>query len=267
MSIDYLMEDRREGARLAAKVDADGWINAHLADLLRPGDQVLDVGAGPMVVAASIASRFPGTRVVAVDGSHARLADPATVIPDPTRTLPVCADAEQLPLRDGRFDVVYCRLVLQYLAGREDAIREMVRVVRPGGLVVLYDLDGQLVWHDPPLDPALRAAIDEVLRALASTGFDPHTGRELFHLAHRCGLTDITVKVTPYHLIAGRIDEQQRRQWALKLDILAPKLRRVLGARRGVDAVNGLLDHLDRPDTLTYSIAFAVTGRRPPGDG
>jgi hypothetical protein len=128
--------------------------------------------------------------------------------------------------------------------------------------VVLFDLDGQLVWHDP-LGPDLRALLDPVTAALATAGFDPHTGRRLYGIARRAGLTDLRVRVEPYHLIAGRIDAVQRAQWELKLDIARPLLARALGSPAAAEeAVAVFLAHLDSEETLTYSVAFTVTGRR-----
>ena len=47
------------------------------------------------------------------------------------------------------FDIVFARFLLQYLAKPQHAVSEMIRVCRPGGRILLQDLDGQLVWHYP----------------------------------------------------------------------------------------------------------------------
>ena len=48
-------------------------------------------------------------------------------------------DARALPLSDGEFDLVWCRLVIGHLAECEKAYRELGRVVTPGGQVVVTD--------------------------------------------------------------------------------------------------------------------------------
>jgi SAM-dependent methyltransferase len=48
-------------------------------------------------------------------------------------------DASALPLPDGEVYAAFAHMVLQYLAAPADAVREMARVVRPGGLVVVAD--------------------------------------------------------------------------------------------------------------------------------
>ncbi|AKA02381.1 methyltransferase domain-containing protein [Streptomyces noursei] len=261
MTVPYLMEDRREAGRLVAKVDADAWVRTYLDPVLpsAPGARVLDVGAGPGHIAEAVLRARPAAEVVAFDGNPARLAAGGPAGTGPQRR---SGDARALPLEDGSFDVVYSRLMLQYVAERDVAVAEMARVTRPGGTVVLFDLDGQLVWHDP-LGPELRALLDPVTQALTAAGFDPHTGRRLYGLARRAGLTDLDVRVDPYHLIAGRIDPVQRGQWELKLDIARPLIARALGSpQAGDEAVAAFLAHLDSAETLTYSVAFTVTGRR-----
>ncbi|MEU6168736.1 methyltransferase domain-containing protein [Streptomyces tanashiensis] len=261
MSVPYLMEDRREAGRLVAKVDADAWVREYLDPVLPTGaGRVLDVGAGPGHIAEAVLRARPDAEVTAFDGNPDRLAA-GTGNPAGDALVRHSGDARALPFDDGSFDLVYSRLMLQYVAERERAVAEMARVTRPGGRVVLFDLDGQLVWHDP-VGPALRAALDPVTEALAATGFDPHTGRRLFALARRAGLTDLAVRVDPYHLIAGRIDPVEREQWALKLDIARPLIARALGgpAEAADRAVEVFLAHLDSEETLTYSVAFTVTG-------
>jgi ubiquinone/menaquinone biosynthesis C-methylase UbiE len=158
---------------------------------------------------------------------------------------------------------VYCRLLLEYLPDKPGAVAELVRVCRPGGQVLLFDLDGQLVWHHPP-DPELEIGIQKVLGALQKTGFDPFVGRKLYALAHAAGLQHIEVRIDPYHLYAGRIDEESHRLWALKLDIVKPIAAQVLGGDEAAEwLARRFLEYLQQEDTLTYSVSVTVIGTRP----
>jgi hypothetical protein len=138
----------------------------------------------------------------------------------------------------------------------------MYRVLRPGGRVVLYDLDGQLLWHDPP-DDDLNEALEIVVAALAQAGFDAHIGRRLYNLAHRAGFVDIVTRAQVYHLIAGTVSPEERAKWRLKLDIARPALTRAFNDPLEVDRhIGAFLTYLDREDTLTYSVAFAISARK-----
>jgi len=98
----------------------------------RPTDQVLDVACGTGLVSAVFAGRVG--RVVGVDITTA-MAEQARPFLDEL----VIAPAEALPFPDGQFDVVVSRQGIQFMT-LPDAVREMVRVTRPGGLVVLVNL-------------------------------------------------------------------------------------------------------------------------------
>lgn len=101
------------------------------ARLAESGHTILDVGVGT----GNVLAKFPpDTHRVGVDLSRemlqvARRRSPAMRL--------IQAQAEALPFRDGTFDVVYAYSTLHHLADAPIAIRDMTRVLRPGGTVIL----------------------------------------------------------------------------------------------------------------------------------
>jgi len=172
-------------------------------------------------------------------------------------------DAQALPFESGSFDFVFCRFLMEYLPDKQRAVEEMVRICRGGGKILLQDLDGQLLWHSPE-DPELQQTIERVANRLASTGFDPFVGRKLFNLCFEAGLAEIKVQIDPYHLYAGTIAEDQLDLWQTKLAIAKPQLEKALGSdEAAVKYTERFLGYLRRPDTLTYSCLFTVSGTKP----
>ena len=261
--VDYIMEDPREALRLELKVDPVAWVQKYLAHRVCPGAEVLSVGCGPGVILRSVANLDSSIKATGIDISSDRLQQARERNRDNPRVQFVCGDAQSMEFQSDRFDLVYCRMLLQYLKEKERAVCEMARVCKPGGTVLLQDLDGQLLWHYPE-DPSVQRTLEKVVAALAATGFDPFVGRKLFWLARNAGLTNIDVQPECYHLIAGEADPHILKQWELKLEIARPQMSRVLGseseARKQSQA---FLDFLRRPDTLTYSTVFTVTGEKP----
>jgi len=92
----------------------------------RPGHLVLDVGSA---TGRDYHPRLTHARVVAIDRSMGMLAE--------VRTPRACADAASLPFRDAAFDRLMCNHMLYHVHDRDQALREMRRVVRPGGRVVI----------------------------------------------------------------------------------------------------------------------------------
>ena len=126
---------------------------------LQSGERVLDVACGTGAVARVAAERV-GERgtVVGVDLNPGMLAV-ARSLPAPGGATVEWrqADALELPFADQAFDAVLCQLGLQFFADRALALREMLRVLRPGGAVVV------MVWRPIERSPgfaALAAALE-----------------------------------------------------------------------------------------------------------
>ncbi len=262
-TIDYIMDDPREAARLEAKVDPQAWVEKYMAGHIEPGMEVLSVGDGPGIILGAICDLHPSVRGTGVDISPDRVNEAARKNRGNPRTRFVCGDAHAMQFPAESFDLVYCRMLMQYLQHKERAVAEMVRVCKPGGMVLLQDLDGQLLWHYPE-DPALQQAVEKSVKGLAETGFDPFVGRKLFWLARKAGLENVKVQVECYHLIAGEIAPNVLKQWQLKLEIAEPQMARIFGSEIEAKKISRrFLEYLSRPDTLTYSTVFTVTGEKP----
>lgn len=260
---DYIMEDPREAMRLELKVDAHAWVERYMVHRVRAGAEVLSVGCGPGVILREVSALDASVRATGIDISANRVEEAK----QRNRGVPqlnfVRGDAQAMDFASNSFDLVYSRMLLEYLKDKERAVREMVRVCKCGGTVLLQDLDGQLLWHYPE-DPVVQGTVEKVVRALGVTGFDPFVGRKLFSLAHKAGLKNIDVQVECYHLIAGEIEPAILEQWELKLEIAGPQLARLLGSESEArEQSRRFLDYLRRPDTLTYSTVFTVTGEKP----
>jgi demethylmenaquinone methyltransferase/2-methoxy-6-polyprenyl-1,4-benzoquinol methylase len=106
---------------------------------------VLDLCTGTALVPAVVAAARPQTFVVGLDLSPEMLALGRQKLARASRTNAalVRADAGRLPFRDGSFDAVTVSFGLHELptAVRECAAREAARVLRPGGALVVADLD------------------------------------------------------------------------------------------------------------------------------
>src|SRR5467141_5143876 len=258
----YIMEDPREAMRLEAKVDPKAWVRKYLAHRVPPGAEILSVGCGPGVILREVCAIDSSITGTGIDISAERVQEAIRKNPANSRVKLLRGDAHAMQFPSDSFDLVYSRMLFEYLHDKQQAAAEMVRVCRPGGSVLLQDLDGQLLWNYPE-DPVVQCAVEKVVAGLASTGFDPFVGRKLFSLAHKAGLENIEVQVECYHLIAGEIELRILRQWELKLEIARPQLARVLGGQsEAKKQIRAFLDYLSRPDTFTYSTVFTVTGEK-----
>jgi len=140
----------------------------------RTGDgRGLDVGCG---TGALMEALKPFGAVVGVDGSEGMIA----VLRRNGRGEAVVAPVDRLPFADGAFDVVFCVATLHHVAEPEAVrrtIREMVRVARPGGALVIWDHNPRnpywpRLMRRAPQDTGAERLIpaEEIVRALEESG-------------------------------------------------------------------------------------------------
>jgi ubiquinone/menaquinone biosynthesis C-methylase UbiE len=101
----------------------------------QPGGGVLDVGCGPGVMVESILKS--GCKFWGVDPSTQMIEIARGRFPEGPQVNFQCAGALQLPFADNRFDAVLCMGVIDALQDRPAAIREMLRVLKPNGTLII----------------------------------------------------------------------------------------------------------------------------------
>lgn len=273
MRTTYLLDTPSEAQRLVSKVDAHGWVRKYLGEV-DCSAPILEIGSGPMHLLRE-AIQLIGRPGIGVDISIDRLAHSRTMLPegttDPSTTnsvhhtrwspQPVCAAAEALPLATDTFGLTFARFVAEYLPDPQQSIIEMVRVTKPGCRLVLQDLDGQIL-QNYPVRPQLQRALEAFVGRTGGR-IDPYVGRKLYSFAHVAGVTDITVVVEPYHVIAGAADAQTLARWRLKLSNALPAAEAILGSAEARSLMREFIHYLQDPATLTFSSLFTVAGRCP----
>ena len=94
-------------------------------------------------------------------------------------------DATQLPFADASFDVAFCRYLLLHVTDPVRVVREMLRVVRPGGFVVAFEGVFTQVSHSIPPCPALTT----IHRVWGHLFQNPGVGETLVHTFRDAGAT------------------------------------------------------------------------------
>lgn len=119
------------------------WRNALVASVgAQPGERVLDVATGTGMVARALVKQY-GCHVVGLDQSAEMLAADST-----TPTPLVRGQGERLPFREESFDHVTFTYLLRYVDDPAATMRELARVLRPGGCLAMLEfaVPRQTIW-------------------------------------------------------------------------------------------------------------------------
>ena len=184
-------------------------VNAELIQTLglSPGERILEAGCGTGVLCRMASpSILPGGRIVGLDRSEDFISAARHKLANrqedrsgdeiPIRF--VLGQAESMPFPKGGFDAAFAARLLLHTQDPQTVVAEMVRVIRPGGRLVLMDWDFDTVAVDHP--------DRELTRRLLNWRADHHggenwSGRRLWRYSIRAGLVqpEVTSVVTVVH--------------------------------------------------------------------
>jgi len=102
----------------------------------RPGEKILDVGAGKGAI-ASVVQNAGKSEVYALDPNKKRVAFIEKNHPNLKGSV---GDADKVPFPDGFFDKVYSTMAVHHYHDQRRSFKELARVLKPGGLLVVADL-------------------------------------------------------------------------------------------------------------------------------
>lgn len=263
----YIMEHSDEAARLDMKTDYRRLAGQALWAGIKPGMRVADIGCGSGKTTTYLHQLIqPGGNIVGVDASASRISH-ATEQYGCEGMEFVCRNFYE-PLDElGKFDFIWVRFVLEYhRAGCCDIVNNLTRLLQPGGILCLIDLDYNCLSHFG-LSPRLEKTINGIMGALEKDhDFDPYVGRKLYSFLFDLGYRDIAVDVGMHHLIYGKPNEIDAYNWTKKVEVAAKN-----SGYRFDDYPGGYDEFVEEfkiffadPRRFTYTPIISCRGSKPP---
>ncbi|GAT65927.1 class I SAM-dependent methyltransferase [Planomonospora sp. ID91781] len=191
---------------------------AYLLPHLSPGMSLLDVGCGPGTITADLAERVAPGAVTAAEVTAEALGL-ARAEAERRGTAGIgfaVADVHALDFPDDSFDVVHAHQVLQHVGDPVQALKEMRRVCRPGGIVAVRDSDYAAFTWFPEL-PELDEWLDLYQQVARANGGEPDAGRRLLSWARAAGFTDITATSSTWCFATPEDREWWGGMWAERI--------------------------------------------------
>jgi ubiquinone/menaquinone biosynthesis C-methylase UbiE len=168
---------------------------------LRDGMKILEVGAGPGFVTEQLLHAYPRSTVTALEIDSSLVARAREYLPKTllSRAEFVQASVMRTTLPDGAFDFVIARLIFQHLPDPVVAAAELFRVLKPGGKLVIIDIDdGVFGIMDPP-SPTLPIVLDRYAKAQAARGGNRHIGRQFWRILRAAQFRNLRTEAVLLH--------------------------------------------------------------------
>lgn len=262
----YLMENEEEISRLEMKTEGSVVERQALWAGIRPGMRVADIGCGSGKTSCHLYQLVqPNGEVVGIDMSESRIKYATEKYSRPDLRF----DSRNFfsDLGDvGTFDFIWVRFVLEYFRDSSfQLVQKLHRILRPGGILCLIDLDLNCMIHHG-IPPRLERSIKGIMNNLEEgANFDPYAGRKLYSYLYDLGFENIKINMEPHHLIYGQLQDREAFNWGKKVEI---------GGRRSGWEFNEYSGGFDEfftefqnffsdPRRFTYTPAILSAGKKP----
>jgi ubiquinone/menaquinone biosynthesis C-methylase UbiE len=169
--------------------------NQHFIEFLEleENSSILEVGCGLGILTVEVAKLVSHGEVIGLDNSTKQLERAREELPNLRF---IQGDAHELPFRNERFDIVYCRYLLEHVADPTLVVREIYRVLKRKGKVFVQENNILVNNFDPDC-----YHFETVCRQMAvlqqKLGGDALIGKRLFPLLKQAGFCKIELSIQP----------------------------------------------------------------------
>lgn len=264
----YSLADEQAQVEYVQMRRAAQWV-PFLLPHLRPGMRLLDCGCGVGSITLDLAELVaPGVTVgVDLDDAQLALARDAAAARGLDTTRFEVGSVYELPFAEASFDVALAHTVLFHLSDPLRALKELRRVLAPGGIVAVAD-DHYGTWVVSPEDSALRRIMTEIApKVIAASGGNPYYSHNLRRLLLEAGFSRVEgFAVAAEHY--GTLAETRRYARVVTRLMRMPDLRQLVvesgwaGAEEFDAMVAGVQAWGERPDAFAAVMYCAALGWR-----
>ena len=254
----YVLEHQEEAERLEYQATIPQYsIKEETKKLkIKNGSRVLDAGCGTGLLSRYVQDTYPNIDIDAFDYSELRVIEAKKRSSDNYKINFFPDNIESTNLVSETYDVIVSRYVIEHLPNPKAAIIEMARLLKPGGMLYIIDLDGIFInLHSE--NKRFNFLMEKIKNGFKS---DLHIGRKLPSYFHEAGLTGIDYDVTAVQFKGkdAELEYTNNRQRCINC---REEFARILGSHDLADEFNSLyLEESIKPGSVLFFNKFIVSG-------
>lgn len=189
---------KTEISRLEAQVKVGWEKEIRTLKLLGLSDRakILEIGSGPGFVTERLLDEFPSSYIVAleIDEVMINVAKKRLINYESNRLSIVRGNVMSMQIKDNSFDFVVVRLVFQHLKDPLAASKEILRVLKPGGKILITDIDNDIWGVSEP-----KFKNNKFTEMQNFTGRDRNIGRKLLKILKKSGFIELDFEAIVKH--------------------------------------------------------------------
>ncbi|MFF2016658.1 class I SAM-dependent methyltransferase [Paenibacillus sp. NPDC058177] len=230
---------------------------------LQDGMKVLEVGSGPGFVTEQLLEELPQSQITALDIDDILLEKARqrlSHIPE-SRLNFVKASIYNTELPDNQYDFVIARLIFLHLHDPLQAAEELSRVLKPGGKLIIIDIDDGVFGAVQPELDVLPSILKKLSQLQASRGGNRNIGRSLPRILSDSGFIDVDMDAIIQHSDLHSIEGFKRQ---FDINRFADFYKHGIISSYEFEELNKSYDHfVNSPEAHAMMLFFMACGTKP----
>lgn len=168
---------------------------------LEDGMSVVELGSGPGFITEQLRVMLPESKLTCIENDPELIKQAKIYLKSKSianvNFIEASVEGSELP--DNKFDIAYARLLYQHLENPVKVSQEIYRILKPGGKLIVHDIDDGLFGIFNPQIAELERIVEAFGKAQKSRGGNRHIGRALWDILESVGFDSLDLEVLSSH--------------------------------------------------------------------
>lgn len=224
---------------------------------------LIELGSGPGFITESLLTLVPNSPITCLEIDPTLLKQAEQYLPNKAnhRLHFVEGSVMNIRLADNSFDFAYARLLFQHLPDPIGAAKEIWRILKPSGKIVIYDIDDEIFGLIQPPIPEFAAILEKYGQAQSARGGNRRVGRSLWRILKAAGFCNLDLEVVASHSDNIGIEPFLPQ---VDPDRLLPLVKVGLMSEQELEKIRASRDKfLASPEPYILTLSLMVCGEKP----